>query len=395
MIAHSARPYRVLALATFLLFVLLAAAYAPQAGAQATRTWVSGVGDDVNPCSRTAPCKTLAGAISKTAERGEINAIDSGGFGALTITKAITIDLRPHLGGVLVAGANGIVVNAGLDDDVVLRGIDFFGAGGGPAGCPQYSGLSGVRLLAARTLRVDDSRISQMGTSGLDLVPATGDADVFVNRVDIAGSCGPGINAAPVAPHALSVFVRDSTITNTATGVLAGAGAKVRLADTTLFGNGTGLLTAGNGIIDSYSGTQISGNDTNGTPTNNFAALTTGPPGAAGPAGANGAPGAKGDAAIKLLLASASASITARAGSKVTLKYVATASAKTTLLVRQGKKTVATISGRTRSGRNTISWNGKTGKKPATAGAYRLSLNASASDGQKAGISVALKLIKR
>jgi len=41
--------------------------FAATAQAQATRTWVSGVGDDVNPCSRTAPCKTFAGAISKTA----------------------------------------------------------------------------------------------------------------------------------------------------------------------------------------------------------------------------------------------------------------------------------------------------------------------------------------
>ena len=56
------------------------------AQAQATRTWVSGVGDDANPCSRTAPCKTFAGAISKTATNGEINAIDSGGFGAVTIS---------------------------------------------------------------------------------------------------------------------------------------------------------------------------------------------------------------------------------------------------------------------------------------------------------------------
>ena len=62
------------------------------ANAQATRTWISGVGDDANPCSRTAPCKTFAGAISKTAAGGEIDVLDPGGFGAVTITKAITLD---------------------------------------------------------------------------------------------------------------------------------------------------------------------------------------------------------------------------------------------------------------------------------------------------------------
>ena len=82
------------------------------AQAQATRTWVSGVGDDANPCSRTAPCKTFAGAISKTAAGGEIDALDPGGFGGVTVTKAITIDGG---GGVvaslLVSGTNGVSIN--------------------------------------------------------------------------------------------------------------------------------------------------------------------------------------------------------------------------------------------------------------------------------------------
>jgi hypothetical protein len=71
---------------------------ADPAYAQASRTWVSGVGDDANPCSRTAPCKTFAGAISKTAVNGEINCLDPGGFGAVTITKSITIDCHEVFG---------------------------------------------------------------------------------------------------------------------------------------------------------------------------------------------------------------------------------------------------------------------------------------------------------
>src|SRR3954452_3521594 len=73
--------------------------------AQATRTWVSGVGDDANPCSRTAPCKTFAGAISKTADKGEISVLDPGGFGAVTITKGITINGEGTLAGILNAGS--------------------------------------------------------------------------------------------------------------------------------------------------------------------------------------------------------------------------------------------------------------------------------------------------
>src|ERR1700750_1190641 len=94
---------------------------APPASAQATRTWVSGVGDDANPCSRTAPCKTFPGAISKTAAGGEINCLDSAGFGTVTITKAISIYCEGVVGGILAAGVNGITVNAAATDHIVLR----------------------------------------------------------------------------------------------------------------------------------------------------------------------------------------------------------------------------------------------------------------------------------
>jgi hypothetical protein len=97
------------------------------AAAQATRTWVSGVGDDANPCSRTAPCKTFAGAISKTAVAGEINCLDPGGFGAVTITKAITISCEAGTAGVLVSGTNGIVVNVSSADIVQLTGSTSMG----------------------------------------------------------------------------------------------------------------------------------------------------------------------------------------------------------------------------------------------------------------------------
>src|SRR6266478_2966019 len=99
--------------------------------AQASRTWVSGVGDDANPCSRTAPCKTFAGAISKTAAGGEINALDPGGYGAVTITKAITIDGGGTFASILSSLVNGIVINAGASDVVNLRNLSIDGAGNG------------------------------------------------------------------------------------------------------------------------------------------------------------------------------------------------------------------------------------------------------------------------
>src|SRR3954471_5585653 len=102
------RPIALLAIVAGFVVPLLAAA---PASAQATRTWVSGVGDDANPCSRTAPCKTFAGAISKTAAAGEINCLDPGGFGTITITKAMTLNCGHTLGSILASGVPGVTVN--------------------------------------------------------------------------------------------------------------------------------------------------------------------------------------------------------------------------------------------------------------------------------------------
>ena len=118
----------------------------------ATRTWISGVGDDANPCSRTAPCKTFAGAISKTAAGGEIDALDPGGFGAVTITKGITLDGGQGSGfaSILAASTNGIIVNAGANDVITLRNLSLNGAG---------TGICGIRILAAKAVFVENCEI--------------------------------------------------------------------------------------------------------------------------------------------------------------------------------------------------------------------------------------------
>ncbi len=133
------------------------------ASAQATRTWVSGVGDDANPCSRTAPCKTFAGAISKTAAGGEIDALDPGGYGTLTIIKAITIDGRGTLASVLSSGTVGFTINAGVNDDVVLRNLTINGT---------QSGTKGVNFVNGHALVLDHVDISNVTQSCVDFEPA-------------------------------------------------------------------------------------------------------------------------------------------------------------------------------------------------------------------------------
>src|SRR5882724_2129828 len=123
--------------------------------AQASRTWVSGVGDDVNPCSRTAPCKTFAGAISKTAAGGEINCLDPGGFGGVTTIKAITFNCGYTLGSILVAGSPAITVNAGVNDRVTIRGIQMTGVNQ-----TATPGTIGVRILGGLAVSIEDCVIS-------------------------------------------------------------------------------------------------------------------------------------------------------------------------------------------------------------------------------------------
>ena len=178
-----------------LLIVLAAASLAfavPTANAQATRTWVSGVGDDANPCSRTAPCKTFAGAISKTAAGGEINALDPGGFGAVTITKAITIDGGGgQVASVLVAGTNGIVVSAPATAIVTLRNLRINGLAGTPTG-----GLNGVQFLSGLALHIENCTIFGFTQNGINInLNTAAGIGVFVTDTIVSNSGAGGIAA--------------------------------------------------------------------------------------------------------------------------------------------------------------------------------------------------------
>lgn len=279
---------------------ILSLTLASPAFAQATRTWVSGVGDDANPCSRTAPCKTFAGAISKTATGGEINTIDSGGFGAVTITKSITIDGGSTLAGVLVSGTNGIIINAVSPVNVILRNLDINGVG---------TGLSGIKMLTGGQLSVENVKIYGFTQQGINLAPS-GDADVLVTHSDISNNGQPGITAAPGGAATVIGTVNDTrlvgntrglqlsdgslfTVKNTVLSqnsayglavsgtarpasaaldntILTGnatAGARsngalgtVRLSTSVITQNGVGLETAAGGIIYSYGNNRMAGN---------------------------------------------------------------------------------------------------------------------------------------
>lgn len=278
----------------FLVFLVAADAHA-----QATRTWVSGVGDDANPCSRTAPCKTFAGAISKTAARGEISVLDPGGFGAVTITKAITINGDGTLAGILAAGTNGIIINAGAADKVVLRNLSLAGAG---------TGLDGVRYLAGGEVSLENVTISgfQSASShaveaalssagrlvlkdvtirdsraGLKLNTTSGFLHIDLDGVSIVGTGGHGIEAL----NGVVGTVVDSDLSGNAFSGLRAAGASAvlslegvrlaqnlvgvnaafaggttRLSNCTIVNNTTGIAIVAGATVESAGNNRVAGN---------------------------------------------------------------------------------------------------------------------------------------
>jgi parallel beta helix pectate lyase-like protein len=228
------------------------------ANAQATRTWISGVGDDANPCSRTAPCKTFAGAISKTAPAGEINCLDPGGFGALTITMAITISCgQAGDAGVLVSGTNGIVVSAGATDKVVLKGLDFEGLG---------SGLNGVQVNSGLAVYILNCDIRHFTGNGVNVTSSTAGTRVFVSDSFIENNAG-GVNVQG-ASVSNSVSISNTLIDgNTSFAVQAtGTGNAVALVRSILSGSpvGLNLMSGANG--DFFGPSNIVTGTINGTP---------------------------------------------------------------------------------------------------------------------------------
>lgn len=236
-------------------------AFASFAQAQATRTWVSGVGDDANPCSRTAPCKTWAGAISKTACDGEIDALDPGGFGAVTITKSITLDGQGTLASILAAGTNGINVNISSpcgSNWVQIRNLTINGAG---------TGLTGINIVggSGTTVSIEDCVIFNFRAgNGRGISDGRNTAGkLYVQDTLLKNNSGDGLKIEGVGPikasldnvrsvsnGALGIHITQATnflaARNTLanlnlTGFAADGGAKMDLINCMSAYNGTGV----------------------------------------------------------------------------------------------------------------------------------------------------------
>lgn len=296
--------FRFKLLFTTIVFAVCAFAAALTTNAQATRTWVSGVGDDVNPCSRTAPCKTFAGAISKTATNGEINCLDPGGYGAVTITKSIIIDCEDTQGSILASGTNGVIINITAATDtrkaVKLRGLSINGAN---------TGINGVRVLAATSVNLEEVVIYGFNTHGVSIETTSGTPKISIDNCAMSRNVGQGINsfvtggtvsldvsntllnnnatglslssntkatishsvinsnATGLVAASASMGVRACTISNNTTGISSLAGGSFRIMNSMVTANGTGLSASGGGQIISHVSNMFAGNTVDGVPT--------------------------------------------------------------------------------------------------------------------------------
>ncbi|HEX2224011.1 MAG TPA: right-handed parallel beta-helix repeat-containing protein [Thermoanaerobaculia bacterium] len=281
-------------LKTLLVSALLLAA-SSVAQAQATRTWVSGTGDDANPCNRLAPCKTFAGAISKTAAGGIITVMDPGSYGAVSITKSLTIQAEGDFAGILTNVNNAIVVNAGAGDTVVLRNLHLDGLS---------AALNGVRFVAGLALYVENCTINRFTGKGIDFQP-TANSALFVKdtvvRNNSFGSGGgifikPGAGGTATATidnanlernlkglhveGSSKVSVRDSVMTgNSQEGVYAfssgGLQPIINLSNSLVSLNGNGVKAEGSGALIRIAGSSVVNNNTTGLATVNLGQIAS------------------------------------------------------------------------------------------------------------------------
>ena len=258
-----------------LALAVVSMAFTSESQAQATRTWVSGVGNDANPCSRTAPCKTFAGAISKTAAGGLISVLDPGGFGAVTITKSITIDGAGIIGSILSSSISGVIVN-GANVRVVLRNLDIDGAP------PTLPGTFGIRFLQGASLQVENVAIRNV-VGGADptciaFFPSS-TARLFVDNVNVSNcgtgsAAGGGIVIKPTGGGSKNILITNTRVSNSSRGIVFDGngntgGMFAAITKSEVFVNtGAGIQATGpavgGGAIDLLVSDTVSANNTQG-----------------------------------------------------------------------------------------------------------------------------------
>ncbi|MEA2904637.1 MAG: hypothetical protein QOI12_2024 [Alphaproteobacteria bacterium] len=280
------------------------------AQAQTARTFISANGLDANDCARPRPCRTLQVAYDKTNIGGEINMLDPAGYGPVIITHSISI-VNDGVGsaGILVPAGGptsgvGIVINAGPEDEINLRGLVIEGIG---------VGFTGIQFNTGKSLTIQNCVVRNMNVYGLDFRP-TGSSKLSISDCFVMHNAQHGIIIRPQGSgSAFATFNRvessynsegfylfggsvsgpiDATATNCvaagndfagfhtdndgspvrltvvdSVSAYNGAGihisdldSRARVGGTTVTGNGVGWQATGGGIIETYGDNFVHGN---------------------------------------------------------------------------------------------------------------------------------------
>jgi hypothetical protein len=299
--------------------ILVAVALAIQpipADALGLRTFISPTGNDANPCNLAAPCRFLQAALAQTAPGGEIAILGTAGYNngaTVTITQSVSI-VNPgafEAGLFVLSGGTGIVVSAGANDAVSLRGLTIEGGGVGATGIQFNSGKSltiensairhltgnGINFLpnANSALSVSNTVVADNGSRGINVAPSgSGTVTAVFNRVQVnnsgdhgllldgsgstgtlsgavydsiaAGNANAGFyDFSDVSKATTTLMVFQSVSTNNGFGLYGGTNAILRVSLSAITGNINGYVTGiGGGVISAGDNT-IEANGTNQT----------------------------------------------------------------------------------------------------------------------------------
>jgi hypothetical protein len=277
---------------------------APPTGApdgSLTRTYVSGTGNDSNPCTASMPCQTFQAALAQTVAGGEIFVLDSANYGPVTINKAVTITSEGAVAGILASSGIGITISAGANDVINLRGLDVDGSNTGTVGIQFSSGQSlniqksvirnftgsGINFApsAASTLFVVDTTLIHNVSNGISLANNATGALSRVNATNngvaiLAYGSGvtltvtdtvAGNNTYGIGASSSAVMIRNSMFNSNTIGICADQSAMVRVGQSTITANVTGWQAMNGGQVVSYSNNNVGGNTANGIATTTVA----------------------------------------------------------------------------------------------------------------------------
>lgn len=219
--------------------------------AQSTRTFVASNGDDAMPCSRTAPCRTFATAFDRTATNGEINVVDTGSYGPITITRSLTIRAVGVEAGVIINAGSAITINAGASDRVTLQGLDIEGL---------TTGTNGVRILQAGDVLLENMRIHRFSFAAVSVQTASNTTITISNST--LQSNASGVRVEPTGIGSGHAKVLDTLIVDSANaGLLVdGTGNDIEFAGTRIFG-GKPFRAVNGGVVRSFGGNVYAGSD--------------------------------------------------------------------------------------------------------------------------------------